>query len=330
MNRCWVEPDVRDSVALYIEDRSVKSGISIQRLVKWMGINRAKFYDWRKRLGESNRHNGKIPKTNWLLPWEKEAIINYAKDHNSEYIFYCRDGYRRLTYIMLDEDVVAVSPATTYRVLKSAGLLNQWNTKKSLLKGKGYKQPAQAHKEWHTDIKYVNFRGTFLFLISVMDGFSRCIIHHELRVNMTEYDVEITIQRALEKFPDASPRIISDNGSQYISKDFQSFLKETELQHIRTSVNYPQSNGKIERFHRSINSECLKRHSLIDLEDARKQIAQYIEYYNTKRLHSALYYITPKDFLDEKFEEILNMRQKKLDKALDNRKNYWNYNKNIA
>jgi len=232
--------------------------------------------------------------------------------------------------MMLDEDVVAVSPSTTYRVLKVAGLLNQWNTKKSLSKGKGYKQPAEPHKEWHTDIKYVNFRGTFLFLIGVMDGFSRYMVHHELRINMTEYDVEITIQRALEKFPNVSPRIISDNGSQYISKDFRSFLKETGLQHIRTSVRYPQSNGKIERFHRSINSECLKSHSLIDLEDARKQIAQYITYYNTKRLHSALYYITPEDFLNGKADDILKTRQKKLNDALDSRKNYWKNQKNIA
>ena len=142
--------------------------------------------------------------------------------------------------------------------------------------------------------------------------------------------MEITIQRALEKFPNVSPRIISDNGSQYISKDFRSFLKETGLQHIRTSVNYPQSNGKIERFHRSINSECLKSHSLIDLEDARKQKAQYIKYYNTKRLHSALYYITPGDFLNGKADEILKTRQKKLNDALDSRKDYWKNKKNIA
>lgn len=330
MNKRWVELDVRDAVAFYVEDRSAKSGISIQRLIKWIGINRGKFYEWKRRLGESNRHNGKIPKTSWLLPWEREAIIDYTKKHVSEYLFHFRDGYRRLTYMMLDEDVVAVSPSTTYRVLKVAGLLNQWNTKKSLLKGKGYKQPAKPHKEWHTDIKYVNFRGTFLFLISVMDGFSRYIVHHELRTYMTEYDVEITIQRALEKFPDVSPRIISDNGSQYISKDFQKFLKEVGLQHIRTSIAYPQSNGKMERFHRSINSECLKNHSLIDLEDARKQIDLYVNYYNTKRLHSALFYLTPEDFLSGRVSGKLKKRQKKLNDALKNRKNHWNKLKNIA
>ncbi len=99
---------------------------------------------------------------------------------------------------------------------------------------------------------------------------------------------------------------------------------------FRADVGYTQSNGKIERFHRSIKSECLKSCSLIELEDARKQIGQCIEYYNAKRLHSALYYITDEDFLEGKSEEIINTRQKKLDNAFDNRKYYWNYKKNIA
>ncbi|MGC8596132.1 MAG: transposase, partial [Candidatus Kryptoniota bacterium] len=136
------------------------------------------------------------------------------------------------------------------------------------------------------------------FLISVIDGYSRYIVHHELRTSMEEYDVEITIERALEKFPFERPGLISDNGSQYVSRDFAEFLRLTGLQHTRTSVGYPQSNGKIERFHESISQECLRKRSLIDIEDARKQVAEYIEYYNTRRLHSALYYLTPEDYLN--------------------------------
>ena len=306
----------------YVEDKSARSDISIQQLVKWIGINRGKFYEWKRRLKTLNNHNGKIPKSNWILDWERKEIINYAKKYKSEYLYNKQEGYRRMTYMMMDENIVAVSPSTTYRVLKSAGLINKWNTKKSSSKGQGYKQPLKPHEEWHTDIKYVNFHGTFLFLISVLDGFSRYVVHHELRTNMTEYDVEVTIQKAIEKYPKESPKIISDNGRQYISKDFKNFLKEAGLQHIKTSIAYPQSNGKIERFHRSINSECLTSHSMIDLEDARKQVDLYIKYYNTKRLHSSLFYITPEDFLNNKTGEILKTRQKKLDEAAENRKNY--------
>ena len=167
----------------------------------------------------------------------------------------------------------------------------------------------------HTDIKYVNFRGTFLFLISVIDGYSLYIVHHELRMNMQEFDVEITVQRALEKYPFAKPRLITDNGSQFISKDLAEYLKQAGLQNIRTSIAYPQSNGKIERYHRTIHEECLRTKSLIDLDDARKQIAEFIDYYNTKRLHSSLFYLTPNDFLNRTITEKLEARIVKLQLA---------------
>lgn len=173
---------------------------------------------------------------------------------------------------MLDENIVAVSPSTTYRMLKRAGLLNIWNRTGKSTKGTGFVQPTVPNEHWHTDIKYVNFKGTFLFLISVIDGYSRYIVHNELRMNMQEYDVQITIQRALEKFPGVKPRLISDNGSQYISKDFSEFIKLAGLQHVKTSIAYPQANGKIERYHKTINEECLRTTSLIDLDDAREQM----------------------------------------------------------
>lgn len=289
-----------------------KTNISQKQVISVIGISTSKFHSWIVKYESPINHNGKQPKNHWILDWEKAAIIKYAKAHPNE-------GYRRLTYMMLDESIVAVSPSTTYRVLKQVGLLNIWNRTKKSTKGSGFIQPLEPHEHWHTDIKYVNFKGTFLFLISVIDGYSRYIVHHELRMNMQEYDVQITIQRALEKFPDASPRIISDNGSQYISKDFNDFVKLAGLQHVRTSIAYPQSNGKIERFHKTINSECLKTTSLIDLDDARNQIVNYIEKYNTQRLHSALFYLTPEDFLFGKIEEKLSQRIAKLEQAKLNR-----------
>lgn len=280
--------------------------------MKLIDINSGKYYTWKDREGIPNNHNGIIPKKNWLLEWEKDAIINYAQDHSGE-------GYRRLTYMMLDEDIVAVSPSSTYRVLKNAGLLNKWNEAGTSSKGTGFNQPIAAHRHWHVDIKYVNFKGTFLFLISVIDGYSRYIVQHDLRMNMQEFDVQLTIQKAIEKYPGYSPRIISDNGSQFISKDFAQYLKFAGLQHIRTSIAYPQSNGKIERFHRTANEECLSKTSFINIDDARKQISKYIDFYNTKRLHSSLYYLTPEDFLMERVKVKLRVRESKLTQARNNR-----------
>jgi transposase InsO family protein len=319
MKRQWVEPDIRDNVVDFIETISPKVNYKREDIITMIGISNSKYYSWVNRIGEANNHNGRIPKKHWCLDWERQAIIDYAKEHPNE-------GYRRLTYMMIDEDIVAVSPSTTYRVLKSEGLLNRWNKIKKSSKGYGFQQPSVPHEHWHTDIKYVNFQGTFLFLISVIDGYSRYILHHELRKNMQEFDVEITIQRAIEKYPGYKPRIISDNGTQFISKDFTEYLKFVGLQHIRTSVAYPQSNGKIERYHRTIQQECLRRKSLINLDDARKQIAQYIDFYNTKRLHSSLYYLTPEDFLSNRIDEKLNLREGKLKIARENRRNARNIN----
>jgi putative transposase len=111
------------------------------------------------------------------------------------------------------------------------------------------------------------------------------------------------------------PRLITDNGSQYISKDFAEYLKLVGLQHIRTSIAYPQSNGKIERYHRTIHQECLETKSLINLEDAREQTAKFIDYYNMKRLHSSLFYLTPDDFLNNRINEKLDERNTKLQLA---------------
>jgi transposase InsO family protein len=296
-----------------------KTNTPANKLIGMIGISSSKYYSWRDRFEQPNNHNGIIPKRHWILDWEREAILGYAQNNISE-------GYRRLTYMMIDDNIVAVSPSTTYRVLKTAGLLNKWNKLKKSSKGNGFIQPTAPHEHWHTDIKYVNFQGTFLFLISVIDGYSRFIVHHELRRSMQEFDVQITIQRALEKYPEAKPRLISDNGSQYISKDFAEFIKHAGLQHIRTSVAYPQSNGKIERYHRTINQECLRVKSLVDLNDARKQVAEFVEFYNSKRLHSSLFYLTPEDFLLNRIDEKINERNIKLQTAKINRYEVKNVN----
>jgi len=312
MTEQWVEPDIRDNVVEFINMVRAKTDISLNRMLQYVAISSSKYYSWIGRRGKSNNHNGKIPRKHWCLDWERDAIISYAKTHIGE-------GYRRLTYMMIDDNIAAVSPATTYRVLKAAGLLSRWNKVKRSSKGQGFNQPTAVHQHWHTDIKYVNFHGTFLFLISVIDGYCRYIVHHELRQNMQQFDVQITLQRALEKYPGYKPRIISDNGPQFISKDFAEYLKFLGLQHIRTSIAYPQSNGKIERYHRTIHQDFLMKTSLVNLDDARKQIASYIDYYNTKRLHSSLFYLTPEDFLENSIEEKLAARERKLKEAKQNR-----------
>jgi putative transposase len=313
----------------YCKKIETKSHLKIGKIIGMLGMNRTKYYDWRERLGLDNNHNGKIPKSHWLTPEERGSVIEYAKSYITEHSYYLKDGYRRIAYNGIDKNIFAVSPSSVYRILKDTGLLNRWQNKPSK-KGRGYQQPIGPHKEWHTDIKYVNFKGTFLFFISVLDGYSRYILHHESRESMTELDVQLTIQRALEKYPDKKPKLISDNGGQYISNDFKNYMKELGLLHVRISPNYPQSNGKIERFHRSFDNECLSVKSMFNLEDAKMQIAKYIDYYNNNRLHSSLNYLRPVDYLNGNVDELLKIRQEKLDAAAANREEYWEQKKHVA
>jgi len=177
--------------------------------------------------------------------------------------------------MMIDQDVVAVSPATVYRVLKKAGRLDRWNRSPSR-KGTGFVQPLQAHEHWHVDISYINVAGTFFYLCSILDGYSRVIVHWDLRPSMTERDVECIVQRAREKFPDARPRIISDNGPQFIARDFKEFIRVTGMTHVRTSRNYPQSNGKLERWHKTLKSDAIRVKALADSDEARRVIAAFV------------------------------------------------------
>ena len=292
----------------YVRYWSERTGISYRRIVQWIGIPRSKFYQWQQRYGRVNEHNAWIPRDFWLRDWEKQAILAFWSTHS-------REGYRRMTYMMLDADTVAVSPSTVYRVLQDAGVLHRWNRDHTSSKGQGFAQPVKPHEHWHIDISYINIQGTFYYLCSILDGFSRYLVAWDLRESMTERHVEIVLQRAHERFPEARPRIISDNGPQFIAKDFKQFVRLNGMTHVRTSPYYPQSNGKMERWHQSAKTECIRPQTPQSLEDALRIVTKYVDQYNTVRLHSAIGYVTPQDKLEGRAEQILAARDAKLEAA---------------
>lgn len=254
----------------------------------------------------------KSPRDFWLEDWEKQAILDYEAQHSDE-------GYRRLTFMMMDDDIVSVSPSSVRRVLSADGRMDKWNKKPSK-KGTGFAQPLKPHEHWHIDVSYINICGTFYYLCSILDGCSRYIVDWEIGEKMTETDIEILLQRAREKYPNARPRIISDNGPQFIAKGFKEFIRICGMTHVRTSPYYPQSNGKIERWHGSLKSECIRPGTPLSLEDAQHMTGQYIERYNNQRLHSAIGYVTPRDKLEGREQQIFQERDRKLQEAREQRK----------
>jgi putative transposase len=298
---------VRDQIVDFVRCWSEKTEIGAGRFIGWLGLKASKFYDWRERYGKANEHNAWVPRDFWLEDWEKKAIIDCHLKNPLE-------GYRRLTFMMLDQDIVAVSPSSVWRVLGQAGLLSKWNGKPSK-KGTGFAQPPAAHEHWHIDVSYINISGTFYYLCSVLDGYNRFLVHWELRASMTEAEIEIVLQRAREKYPDAKPRIISDNGPQFLARDFKEFIRIAGMTHVRTSPYYPQSNGKLERWHKSLKSECIRPGTPLSQQDAERLIQQYVDHYNHVRLHSAIGYVTPMDMLAGRQKEIQAARDRKLEEA---------------
>jgi putative transposase len=288
-----------------------KTELPAKQFVSWLGIRESKFYDWRLRYGKVNEHNAWIPRDWWLEEWEQQAILKFHFDHPLE-------GYRRLTFMMLDANIVAVSPSSVYRVLRKAGLMDRHNVKPSR-KGTGFQQPLQPHDHWHIDVSYLNIAGTFYYMCSILDGCSRYITHWEIRERMTDDDVTTILQRAREKFPEARPRIISDNGPQFIAKDFKEFIRICGMTHVRTSPYYPQSNGKLERYHRTIKGDCIRVRTPLTLHEARRMVQEYVEHYNQVRLHSAIDYVAPQDRLLGRQQAIFDDRDRKLAEARERR-----------
>ena len=295
----------------FVNGWSRKTEISVARFVRWLAISPSKFYAWRKRYGKVNEHNACIPRDFWLAPWEREAIVTFYDANSCE-------GYRRLAFMMLDQDIVAVSPTTVWRVLHRAGLLKRWNEKTK--KGQGFQQPLKPHEHWHIDVSYINISGTFYYLCSVLDGYSRAIVHWDICASMTEMQIEIILEKAKELYPHARARIISDNGPQFIAKDFKTFIRISGMTHVKTSPFYPQSNGKIERWHKTLKHECIRPGTPLTLDDAKRLVSDYVKHYNARRLHSAIGYVTPHDKLEGRERLIFNERDRKLEEARKQRR----------
>jgi len=291
------------------------TGIAILTLATFAGVSKRTFREWQERSEIETKHNGHIPREHWLTPSESEAIINFCKERMEL-------GYRYLCYLMIDMNIAFISPATVYNALRKSGLTKKWAEMEEEAK-KGFEQPKAVHEQWHTDFSYIRVCGVFYYFISVMDGYSRKILYWNLCPSMEGLWAEIAVAKAKELYPHANPRIISDNGSQFISKDYRELTKWLDIEHTFTSPAHPQSNGKLERFHRTLKEEHVRTSAYFSYEDAKERMRKYIVFYNEKRLHAALFYLPPEDVFQGLIYERIAERKQKMYTACINRRSYW-------
>ncbi|MCL2436364.1 MAG: integrase core domain-containing protein, partial [Lentimicrobiaceae bacterium] len=288
----------------------------METLLRHAGISRRTWWEWETRKGVETKHNNNIPKNHHLTPQEIRAIVKYCTENPLK-------GYRMQCWEMVDKNVAFVSCSSVYNVIKRYNLGKKWAEAEEMKK-RGFDQPQAVHEQWHIDFSYIRIGGAFYYFLGILDGYSRKMLNWKLCKNMEGVNAEILVMETKEQYPEAvNPRIISDNGSQFISKDFEELLVLLEFGHTLTSANHPQSNGKLERFNRTLKSEHVRRSAYLDYQDACLRMAQWIAYYNCQRLHSAIWYLTPNDVFQNRTAARLAERKEKLHNAYINRQEYW-------
>jgi putative transposase len=297
---------------LAVVERAVKrSGWSVRRILRVLGIRRTVYYEWRERAA-ARRLDDLVPGGRCLsaiLPEEKDAAIAFALKHPKE-------GYRRLAWMMVDADVAYLSPASVYRLLNDADLLYRW--KRSRKAGEKPAAPTAPNQRWHTDIMYLRVADCWYFLVAVLDGYSRYVVHWELLASMRAADVRLVIQHALEANELRNVEVVTDNGSQFTAADFKALVRQFELQHIRIRTYHPESNGTIERFHRSTR-DALAESELRNLSQARELIGTWVKHYNQERLHASLQYLPPAEYYTGRPDVRVAERKAKLEAAQQRR-----------
>jgi transposase InsO family protein len=160
---------------------------------------------------------------------------------------------------MVDKNRACVGESSVYKVINRYKLAKQWEELAEQAGG-GFVQPTAVHEQWHIDFSYIKVRGSFYYFVSILDGYSRRILNWRLCETLEGIQAEVLVTETKELCPEAkNPRLISDNGSQFISHDFKELLIMLEIGHAFTRANHPQSNGKLERFHRTLKSEHTRR-----------------------------------------------------------------------
>ena len=302
-----------------------ESGFKVTEALKRLDIPRSTYYRWRAKFRKHGKEGLKdkppLRKRNWneLLESERK-IIDEVANENPQW------SSREISSFITDNRGFSVGEMTVYRHLKAKGLIRS-QVIQSFPAGPEYSyKPKVINEQWQTDATYMFIKNWgWYYLISVLDDFSRKIMAWLLLPSMTAEDFAQVVELACETHgldplnQDKMPRLISDRGPALISDDFGNYLKAKEIGHILASPYHPQTNGKIERYHRSLKAQVklITWQSPSELEG---EIASFISHYNTSRYHESLGNVTPDDVYYGRREAIIQKRKEVKVQTLKRRK----------
>ena len=304
-----------------VEQTHEMTGQSVEEVLGKLGISVASYYRWKSRAAKGCLDDViKLPYRKAVPPTPEEVlkVCGYALEHPEM-------GYKRLTWQMVDEDIAYLRPYQVYRILEENNLiLRRDRPNEGVLKRPP--EPDHPDQVWYIDLMYLYIHPRWYYLVDILDGYSRYLVNWSLNLTMTAETVTLTVQEALEKLPKrhvTEPRLIHDHGTQFSSAEWRSFVRGAGLQDIRTRVAHPESNGRLERLHRTHREEGFSGEELEDYYQALDTLEGWSYYYNYRRPHSALNYLCPIDYYRGDPAMRLAERERKLREAFEARKAYW-------
>ena len=248
---------------------------------------------------------------NSITAAEKQQVIDYALAHTEL-------NHREMSYRMIDEDVAYMSASSVYRILTERELVQRRKARERSDTWNPHARLSAPDEVWQTDLMYINFYKRDFYLLTYLDVYSRFVVYHELCLTMTGDSIRDASKRAITATANKPLNIQSDNGSCYVSSEYRSFLKKSGIDHKYIHPHCPNENAEIERYHRTLR-ELIDPSDADSFEILNKLIKEQIDYYNYKRYHSAIGYITPYDMYRGRAEMIYESRKRKLKQAKQHR-----------
>jgi putative transposase len=290
------------------------SELGARRTLRELGVNRSTFYNWYRRYREEGYDGlAERPRSsrgfwNQIPPWEREKVVEAALEHLEK-------SPRELAWYITDTRGYFISESSVYRILKANDLISSPAYAVISARDKFNEPTRRVNELWQTDFTYLKVVcWGWYFLSTVLDDYSRFILSWRLCRSMTAADVAGTIEEAIAASGIEHvnivhrPRLLSDNSPCYISKELKSYLSDRGIAHTRGKPFHPMTQGKIERYHRSMKS-VVTLDNYYSPEELEAEISAFVTYYNNERYHESLGNVTPSDAYHGRSEEILQRRR---------------------
>jgi len=304
-----------------------ESPVSVKQTLIELNINRSTFYEWYRRYQQrgyealGNRY--RPPKQFWnqIPPWEKQQVVEIALEHPEK-------SPRELAWYITDKRGYYISESSVYRILKSHDLVTSPVYTVISARDK-FNQPTKAPNElWQTDFTWFKVvHWGWYYLCTILDDYSRYILAWQLCTGMSTEEVKATIEAAI-RFSGVRgprvlppPRLLTDNGPCYVSAALKEYLEQEGIAHTRGRPYHPMTQGKIERYHRSMKNILLLE-NYYSPDELINQIDLFIDYYNNQRYHEALNNLIPADVYYGKAREILTRRERVKKNTMRQRRRY--------